>query len=240
VEKVVYLLWPDGRPGDADVLLGALPGRLVEVGARGVQINVADRGPSPFAVRSAPLPAAVVSVWLDTATHAFRRGVDEEVGQIAARAAAYLVTESEPLANTAHPAPLGQRTPGLAQIALLRRPEQLERGAWLRAWQDDHTSVALRTQSTFRYVQNVVVRPLSPDAPAYDGIVEECFPEEAASDLHVFFDSAGDEARLAEHMATMADSCARFMDVDRVEVFWTSQYVMSDPFADRRGDPSTR
>ncbi len=34
----------------------------------------------------------------------------------------------------------------------------------------------------------------------------------AATDLHVFFDAVGDDAKLARHMAAMADSCDRFMD----------------------------
>ena len=44
----------------------------------------------------------------------------------------------------------------------------------------------------------MVVRPLTPDAPAIDGIVEELFPDAATTDLHAFFGAA--EAFLSAHL----------------------------------------
>jgi hypothetical protein len=73
----------------------------------------------------------------------------------------------------------------------------------------------------------VVLRPLTRGAPPYAGIVEECFPLAAATDLHVFFDAVGDEAKLARHMAAMAESCDGFMD-GVAPVSWTVEYVFAD------------
>ena len=124
------------------------------------------------------------------------------------------------------PGPDG-RVRGFAQLVPLRVPAGLRWGEWRRRWQGNHTSVALGTQSTFRYVQNVVLRPLTPGAPGYAGIVEECFPLAAASDLHVFFDAVGDDPRLARHMAAMSESCDRFMD-GVAPVSWTAEYLFPD------------
>ena len=145
-----------------------------------------------------------------------------------ARLEAYLVTESEPLPNTAHPVGPGERTPGFANIAFLRRPADMPPDAWIAAWHDGHTQVAIDTQSTFGYVQNVVARPLTPDAPAVDGIVEELFPAEALTDMHAFFD-APDDAELARRMGVMAESTARFGADRALDLVPTSRYVLSTP-----------
>lgn len=68
----------------------------------------------------------------------------------------------------------GERTEGFAQIAFLQRPQRLTPQEWLDIWHNHHTRVASETQATFAYVQNVVVRALSAQAPAVDAIVEEC------------------------------------------------------------------
>jgi hypothetical protein len=101
---------------------------------------------------------------------------------------------------------------------------------WRRIWQGSHTSVALNTQSTFRYVQNVIVRPVTDQAPAYAAVVEESFPAEASQDLHVFFDAVGDDAKLQRHMDAMSASCDRFMD-GSAPVSWTSEWHYPAPDA---------
>ena len=69
-----------------------------------------------------------------------------------------------------------------------------------------------------------MVRPLTPEAPAYDAFVEECFPAAALTDPHAFFDAVGDEAKFQANLATMMDSCGRFIDFARIDVIPTSQY----------------
>jgi hypothetical protein len=144
--------------------------------------------------------------------------------------AAYLVTESVPL-----PPPItapGERSPGLANVALLRRPGDLDAATWRQRWHIDHTPVAIETQSTFGYTQNAVVHPLTPGAPVINAIVEELFPIEATSDLHVFFGAADDDD-LRDRMERMVASTAAFganRDVDTVP---TSRYVLRTPFVGR-------
>jgi hypothetical protein len=236
VEKVVYVLWrAEGTP--VEEWSGALRAAGTEVlpglGALGVQVNVADEAVAAAQLRFVeidPQMEAVVAVWIDSARTAARRPVDQALAEVpgTGRVEAYLVTESEPVPNTAHPVPDGDRTPGFANLAFLRRPADQAFDDWIAAWHDDHTDVAIETQSTFGYVQNVVVRALTPDAPPIDGIVEELFPIAALTDVHAFFD-APDDAELARRMGRMAESTARFGADRALDLVPTSRYVLSTP-----------
>jgi hypothetical protein len=147
VEKVVYVLWRDGDTPVAAWSAGlraAGADALPEAGALGVQVNVADEAVAPALLRMAeidPQIEAVVSVWVDSARTAARRPLDDAVAAVpgTARVEAYLVTESEPLRNTAHPVAPGERTPGFANLAFLRRPADMPPEAWIAAWHDGHT-----------------------------------------------------------------------------------------------------
>ncbi|MBB1026967.1 hypothetical protein G6026_04520, partial [Dietzia sp. DQ11-38-2] len=108
----------------------------------------------------------------------------------------------------------------------LRRPERLHRDEWLRIWLEEHTPVAIETQSTTGYTQHVVVRALTEGAPEIAGIVEEVFPIEAARDLGVFFDSQGSDERMSAHIQAMTASTARFLDDGAVDAIPTGRYVM--------------
>ncbi len=231
MEKVIYVLKHDPQI-DADAwasrLRKELATELQALGVLGLQVNAADSAVAPAsAIRqtySDPPVDGLVQVWLDTAIRKFREPVDQAVFAHAGPAAAYLVTESRPLPNRLHPPQPGQRTVGFSQIALLRRPQQLDYAAWLDIWHNSHTSVAVETQSNFEYVQNVVVRALTADAPPRDGIVEECFPAAAMTDPQVFFDAAGDEPKFQRNLALMMESVARFIDMPKIDVLATSQY----------------
>lgn len=162
---------------------------------------------------------------------------------------AWSVTASEPLpvgepawvpptASTASTASPGAssaaaagavRCEGMANLAFLRRPERIGREQWLGIWLEDHTRIAIDTQSTTGYTQHVVVRALTEDAPVIDGIVEEIFPIEAVRDLGVFFDSRGDDERMAANMRAMTDSTARFLDAGTVDAVPTGRYVVGVP-----------
>jgi hypothetical protein len=123
----------------------------------------------------------------------------------------------------------GSRTPGLANIALLRRPAGLDQATWLNRWQLDHTRVAIETQSTFGYTQNWVVRTLTPDAPGITGIVEELFPAEAITDLKAFF-GAADDSELQNRVGQMIASTTAFGANENIDTVPTSRYVFKTPF----------
>lgn len=202
---------------------------LSELDLAGLAVNVRDTAVSASMMTLTTLDppvSAVVSIWTQQYYGAALARALELLAAECQHLAAYLVTESVPLPGP-DVAP-SARTPGLANIALLRRPADLDVPTWLQRWHIDHTPVAIATQATFGYTQNTVVRALTAGAPQVDAIVEELFPIEAVADLHAFF-GAVDDADLGERMAKMAASVARFgadRDIDTVP---TSRYVLWTP-----------
>ena len=229
MEKLLYVIW---KPDDVPIerfrsdLLGPTAEKLIAAGARGLTVSLADERALPgLKIAQMPQPlAGVVSVWLDTALH--RAPVEAALARVTARLAGYLALESVPLVNTRHVAPLGERMPGLYTVAFLEKPDALTYDEWLRRWQGQHTALAIETQSTFLYVQNVLVRALTTDAPPWVAIVEEAFPAEAATDPMVFYDAGGSPERLQEHQRRMMQSCERFIDFNRFETHPMSAYVL--------------
>ena len=205
--------------------------QLLAAGAHSVQVNVVDPALGhPFGVTpeaGIDQILASLAVWVDRADGARVDSVLPDGGPAGAAWHGWLVCEAEPRPNRLHPPGPDGRVPGFAQLVGLSRPAHLAWSEWRRIWQESHTPVALHTQSTFRYVQNVVFRPITTGAPGFAAVVEECFPLEASTDLQVFFDSVGDEARLARHMAAMSESCDRFM-AGVAPVSWTSEWLYGD------------
>jgi hypothetical protein len=235
VEKVIVTL----RGADADDawcarLRARVAADLLDIGLPGLAINVRDaevRESLMTLTTMDPPVVAIVSVWTQQSYGTQVQAATTLLQKECEHVAAYLVTESVPLSP-----PLtvpGQRTAGLANVALLRRPAELEEATWLSRWHDDHTRVAIDTQATFGYIQNAVVRALSPDAPAISAIVEELFPIEATSSLHAFFGAADDDD-LRDRMERMLASTAAFGADENVDTVPTSRYVYRSPFDDGR------
>lgn len=202
---------------------------LSELDLAGLTVNVRDAPVSASMMTLTTLDppvSAVVSIWTQQYYGVALRTALELLAAECQEFAAYLVTESVPMPGP-DVAP-SARTPGLANIALLRRPPDLDVATWLQRWHIDHTPVAIATQATFGYTQNTVVRALTPDAPPIDAIVEELFPIEAVSDLHAFF-GAADDADLGDRMGKMAASVARFGADRNIDTVPTSRYVLWAP-----------
>ena len=235
MEKVIITL----RGADADEawcsrLRDGVAAELLDTEVPGLTVNVRDDAVRASLMTLTTLDPPVVGFVTVWAQQSYGDQVRSAIARLEKECddpnllAAYLVTESVPLpppdTNT------GERTPGLANIALLRRPADLDEATWRQRWHIDHTPVAIATQSTFGYTQNQVVRPLTPGAPVIDAIVEELFPIEATADLHAFF-GAADDNELRDRMERMVASTSAFganRDVDTVP---TSRYVLRTPFA---------
>jgi hypothetical protein len=234
VEKVILTL----RGVEADDawcarLRAQVAADLLDIGLQGLAINVSDaevRDSLMTLTTMDPPVAAFVSVWTQQSYGEQVRNATTLLERECDTVAAYLVTESVPVPPP-HTVP-GQRTPGLANVALLRRPAHLDEATWLARWHIDHTPVAIETQSTFGYTQNAVVRTLTPGAPTISAIVEELFPSEAMSDLHAFFGAADDDD-LRDRMERMVASTAAFGANENVDTVPTSRYVYRSPFDER-------
>ena len=213
------------------VLRNEAANQYAAAGVRVLQVNVADASTHPAAplcqIHLDPQPEAMLQIAADNPDLAAR--VSEALSQLVAieLAAAYLVTTREPLPDTSTaPDPAG-RTPGFSQVALLRRIPTMSTDAFRAQWLDHHTALAISIQSTFRYVQHVVDRALTRDAPPLDGIVEECFPTEAMTDPHAFFATDGDRDVLDARITEMVGSVAAFLDLERLDVIPTSEFRLS-------------
>jgi hypothetical protein len=136
------------------------------------------------------------------------------------------VVESTVLRNDLHPPQANERTLGFSQVSFLHLPPRLSQEEWRDRWLNRHSSVAIETQSNFRYVQNFVAYALTPDAPPWRGVVEESFPPEALRDLRLFYDARGDEEKFRRNLQAMMDSCAAFIDADGIDVVATSEYQL--------------
>lgn len=170
-------------------------------------------------------PTAVISMWVDSALR--RAPLERALGAAVPRLAGYVALESVPLVDTHHLVPLGERVPGLYNVAFLEKPDRLDYDTWLARWQGEHTTTAIETQRTFLYVQNVLVRALTPDAPPWTAIVEEAFPAAAASDPLQFY-VADSVEQLAAQQRRMMASCERFIDFGRFETLPMSAYVLKE------------
>ena len=228
MEKVLYLLDAgEGTSGDTlrERLVDDVASRLLATGAHQVQVNVMDsdvEAAAGFRLRSGsgPCPDAIVSVWVDSANAPLRARYDEVLRDVDAGFVAYLVTESAPLPGDQ----ADGRRPGYTQVSFLQRPERLDEESWREHWHEHHTQIAIDTQGTTRYVQNLVVRPLTPGAPPCAAVVEETFPEEAMTDQSVFFDAVGDDARRKANADALMASVMTFLDFDLIDVVPTSEY----------------
>lgn len=224
--KLMYAVW------DADVPRLQSPdlrSALAAAGAEHLQVNVDDE-PVAAAMRipTGPHPiGAVVSVWIESPASPDAVGaVTATVATTGLSVAGWEVEERRPIA----PPEVwdGARVDTLANLALLRRPADLTPDEWRHRWLVDHTPVAIATQGTFGYVQNVVVAPVTelPDGFApVSALVEELFPMAGITDVHAFFGSGGDDAELASRMERLMASVARFGADRDLDLVPTSRYL---------------
>ena len=195
---------------------------LASAGAHAVAVNLDDADVAA-ALRFGPAEpiSAVVSVWLGSSdpaavVAAVASAVDEP------ELHAYRVTEKVRL--DPHPVADGTRLDALAQVALLRRPDRMSQDEYLEYWQVHHTPIAIRTQNTSGYVQNIVEEVLTPSSPEIAAIVEEHFPMAALTDPHAFYGSGGDEGELNRRMTELMASVARFGADQGLDLVPTSRY----------------
>ena len=228
MEKLLYVLWRDAQEGERGFntrLLRELSAELLALGGARLSINVVDDAVAPGAPlrqeNTRPSPSALVSFWLNSAH--VRAPLEAALQRAAPRIAGYAVTESTALPN-AEIVPDGVRTRGFSQVALITKPPRLTYEGWLEVWLRDQTKVAVETQSTFYYCQNIVNRRLTHGAPDWHAIVEEGFPLEALSDPEVFFAAPGDPARYKANLDRIMQNCSRFLDFDKIDVIMTSEH----------------
>jgi hypothetical protein len=217
--KLMYAAWGDDLTDRLrDVHLHV---RLAAAGVRRLQLNLDDADVAP-AMRIATGPefiAAIVTVWADSDA-----GVTEALATATTRLAGWEVEERLPIPPPETPD--GVRMDALANVAVLKRPDDLDRDEWLHRWLVDHTPVAIATQASFGYVQNIVTREVTDDPPRrVDALVEELFPSAGMVDPHAFYGSGGDDAELDDRLTRLMASVARIGFDHDIDLVPGSRYV---------------
>lgn len=231
MEKLIVPIWKaEGSSGDElrDKLLNEMaPALLAQDNVRALRFSVVDSAVAAAAGKRMEtcqsLPDGMISMWLDNG--GARSAQEEVIAGVVGRFSTYLVVEAEPIVNTEHRALLRERGHGFCQIVFLQRPDRLTEAEWLTIWQGSHTQVAIDTQSTFSYRQNVIVRSLSEDAIEFHAMIEENFPPDAMTSDQAFY-GVTDDKSLKKNLNAMVNSCSRFIDFDKIDVIPMSEYVL--------------
>lgn len=241
MDKVIYVLEAREdceRPAFVRDLLDV--GRqMMDLGPAGLRVNVQDEHVDwgdavehhpALGLRSPYGPfEAVVQLWLDHADPSACAPFEALLRTVTARVHGYLVEERLLVHNLRQSAEPGERNDGYSQMALLQIPARLTREHWLSAWQDRHTWVALSIHPHLEYIQNVVVRPVTADAPPIAGIGEEAFPMEGLHDERPLFRGGESDEKYEELHTIMYEDASRFIDFDHLDMIVSSQFDLRPP-----------
>jgi uncharacterized protein (TIGR02118 family) len=193
---------------------GEPPGHTAPTLPRGV-VGLSVHRPYPGAAAEHPGDVhAVCMVWLD----------DDVDPLDAARAVvgvepmtAYVVDEQVQW-DYVRDWPEGEVTPGVKRISFVRRLPALTRTEFATHWTDVHAPLArVHHPAIWRYVQNVVVDAITPDAPEVDGVAELQF--RTYDDLrHRMYDSDQGRVRIRADVRAFIDAPAgwRILSTERV------------------------
>ena len=230
MEKLVYLLWRD--PVDdassfAKSIVESVAPALVARGARSVALHLAgdptDLGRTVPVRSERDLVAGTVSFWLPNVDD--HRAFEPSLREACARIAGYLVTESVPRDFDRRDWPDGARSPGVKLLSVFEQPARLTRDEFIARWHGSHTPLSLEIHPLWRYVRNVVARPVTPGAPPFAGIVEEQFRELAdLVDPARFY---GGKEHMAANIKRILDDVRTFLDLERVVSVVVSEYILS-------------
>ena len=237
MDKLIYILWSargQDRQQRQHVLLQEVAPRLFEAGAVKLSMYIADqdadvRPPSPF--HPGERMCAEVSLWLDDLKN---HVMCEEILQSAGfRLAGYLVEESiyTEYGDNRHSGPRdwpdGQRSPGLVSVNLMERPSHLSREEWIRRWHGRMSAVSEAIQPRTRYIRNVVKQPLTPDAPPYEGIVEEAWPSaKHVTNPFLFYGAGRNPLKLMWNMLRVVRTVTHVFELTRIRTTMTSEYIL--------------
>ncbi len=237
MDKLIYILWSakeQDKQQRQRVLLDEVAPQLFRAGAARLTMYIVDeesnvRPPSPF--HPGERMCSEVALWLsDLENHAV---CDDILRSAGFRFAGYLVEESiyTEYGGNPHSGPRnwpdGQRSPGVVAVTLMERPARLSREEWIRRWHGRQSPVSEAMQPRARYIRNVVLRAVTPDAPPYEGIVEEAWPSaRLATNPFLFYGAGRNPFKLVWNMVRMLRSVTHFLELTRIRTTMTSEYIL--------------
>ena len=237
MEKLIYLLWPpqgQDKKQRQQLMLGEIGPRLLQAGAIKLTMYIDDpdsdvRSPSPF--HPGERICAEVALW--TADAEKRAPFEDILRSAGFRFAGYLVEESvyTEYGGNRHSGPRnwpdGQRSPGVMAITLMERPKRFAHDEWIKRWHGRQSPVSEAMQPRARYIRNVVIRSVTPDAPPYEGIVEEAWPSARhVTNPFLFYGAGRNPLKLMWNMMVMLRSVMGFLDLRRIRTTMASEYIL--------------
>ncbi len=236
MKKIIYILWKPNEqvPSQTlDILINNCAPKILQTRALKLTMNIDDpysdvKSAAPFHIGE-PV-CAQVSIWLEQADNL--SPFEEILKSAGFRLAGYLVDESvyTDYGSNEHSGPRdwpdGQRSPGLIAVNLLERPKRLSRKEWMHRWFNTQSPVSESMQPRQRYIRNVIIKPVTPDAPPYEGIVEEVWPSaKHITNLFLFYCS-DNVFQLAKNMTIMMWSVTRFLNLFKIRNVIMSEYLI--------------
>ncbi len=237
MEKLQYLCWPRAGLEPAEhgrVVRDVIVPALLALDPRGLSVQVDDADaqvPVPMPPPDGEVqPFALVSLWLDR--YDDRAPFEVVLREHSDHIAGYLVTESmyTDYGGNGHGRirdwPDGERSPGVVMVTLLRRPAHMTADEWITHWHTVQSPVSEAMQPRMRYVRNAVARPITPDAPPIEGIVEEAWPSaEHMTDPMLFYCAGDDPELMKRNLNEMLASVMAFLELESLRSFTTSEYL---------------
>jgi len=220
-----------------ELLLDRCAPALIDAGVCFLTMNIDDElaavpSPTPTTKRTNPF-SAEVSVWLN------ELGAHEAVETILRDAgfdvAGYRVVEHlfTDYGGNRHASPRdwpdGERSPGIVTVTPLERPRRIARDAWMRHWFLRQGPMSEAMQPRSRYVRNVVLDAITPNATPYAGIVEESWPSPKHVTDPMLFYGARNRLELVKNMAIMLQSVVAFLPIWKITSVTMSEYFVRSP-----------
>lgn len=238
MEKLQYLVWlPEttGRSAVKPLMVDEVAPELVASGVHGLTMDLdddeSDVAPPVPAPEGESLPRALVSVWVDCYDR--RQPLEEILREVGTRVDGYQVVESlytdYGQSRWAGPRdwPDGERSPGILTVATLEQAKDMDFEEWLTFWHTKQSPMSEAVQPRCRYVRNMVVRPLEPGNPPWNGIVEEAWPSaEHVTDPMLFYCSGGDPEVMNKNITTMLDHVTKLTDLSTLRSMTMSEWII--------------
>jgi hypothetical protein len=217
----ILLTRPEGveRAAFQQATLEAAP-RWLECtpGTRRLVVNLVDVEP-PAGAPESPYDVAIEGSYdsADEFEDAYRQLPAFEQDALPRRCIVYQVRERVQLERE-RAWQLGERSPGVKVIYLVRRNEALSDAEAAQRWKE-HAPLARKHHAGMaKYVQNAVLGSPSPDAPLVHGIAELHFPTREDREQRMYDSAEGREALAADVTTLVAESLP----------LYTSEYVLRD------------
>jgi uncharacterized protein (TIGR02118 family) len=223
VQHFLVVLW---RPADVsgEQFAVAVDGRARELAIGDLAFNVVDGPRSPISRKRADGAriGGLVSFAAAGADAAVALSIAGRLDPGGAHHAVYAVDRAVPV-EYERTWPTGTPSPGVKQVTFLTRRPGMTDDEFITYWHGTHTPLAIEIHPLWRYVRSVVVAPLTPGAPRYEGIVELHFrsAEDITDTLRFYGGKPENQARIAADVRN-------FIDFDTIDIAHMRETVLAE------------